>query len=220
VRFSLRSLLVLFLGIAIGYSLNVGTLRLLMSPAGEGRMSALPTYVIEPPDVLELTQFGEFTAEFPAVSGKYPVGPDGRINLGAFGSVYLAGKTIDEARQAVETAVGRHVSSPQILIDVYTCNSKKYYVVTKKPGGDNVTEGPITGNETVLDAIARIGGIPQTEATDIWIARPALNGIGLETLLRVDWEEITSGASVTTNYQLMPRDRLFISSSRVAEKAE
>jgi len=42
----------------------------------------------------------------------------------------------------------------------------------------NVLEGAITGNETVLDAIARIGGISQTVTPQMWIARPSLDGVG------------------------------------------
>jgi hypothetical protein len=83
--------------------------------------------------------------------------------------------------------------------------------VTQGAGlGDNVVETPITGNETVLDAIARIGGISQVSSTNIWIARPAPNGVGCEQILPVNWHEISSGASTATNYQMMPGDRLLI----------
>jgi protein involved in polysaccharide export with SLBB domain len=73
-----------------------------------------------------------------------------------------------------------------------------------------VAEFPITGNETVLDAIARTGGISQVSSKNIWIARPAPNGVGCEQILPVNWDEIARGAATATNYQLMPGDRLFI----------
>jgi len=93
---------------------------------------------------------------------------------------------------------------PQVVVDVFAYNSKKYYVVTQGAGfGDNVAEAPITGNETVLDAIARVGGISQVSSTKIWIARPAPNGVGCEQILPINWEDITRGASTATNYQLM-----------------
>jgi protein involved in polysaccharide export with SLBB domain len=73
-----------------------------------------------------------------------------------------------------------------------------------------VVEAPITGNETVLSAIARVGGISQVSSKRIWIARPAPNGVGCEQILPVNWDEISRGALTATNYQMMPGDRLFI----------
>jgi protein involved in polysaccharide export with SLBB domain len=152
-----------------------------------------------------------FSAGAQQIQGEHLVGPDGRVNLGTYGSVYVAGKTIDEARQAIEAQLANYLEDPKVVVDIFAYNSKKYYVVTQGAGfGDNVTEAPITGNETVLDAIARIGGISQISSTKIWIARPAPNGVGCEQILPVNWEEISQGASTATNYQLLPRDRLFI----------
>ena len=139
------------------------------------------------------------------------MGPDGRVNLGTYGSVYVSGKTIDQARKEIEMQLSNYLEDPQVVVDVLAYNSKKYYVVTQGAGfGDNVQEAPITGNETVLDAIARIGGISQLSSSKIWIARPAPNGVGCEQILPVNWVNISRGASTATNYQLMPGDRLFI----------
>ena len=96
-------------------------------------------------------------------------------------------------------------------VDIFAYNSKKYYIITQGAGfGDNVDEAPITGNETVLDAIAHVGGLSQLSSTKIWIARPAPNGVGCEQILPVNWQDISQGASTATNYQIMPGDRLFI----------
>jgi polysaccharide export outer membrane protein len=152
-----------------------------------------------------------YSAGAQQIVGEHLVAMDGRVNLGTYGSVYVAGKTIDEARAAIETQLSQFLEKPQVVVDVFAYNSKKYYVVTQGAGfGDNIVEAPITGNETVLDAIARIGGISQLSSTRIWIARPAPNGVGCEQILPVNYEEITKGAATATNYQLMPGDRLFI----------
>ena len=145
------------------------------------------------------------------IVGEHLVGPDGRVNLGTYGFVYVAGLTIDDARAAIEDRLSNFLEDPKVVVDVFAYNSKKYYVVTQGGGlGDNVAEFPVTGNETVLDAIARLGGISQVSSTNIWIARPAPNGVGCEQILPVNWEEVSRGASTATNYQLMPGDRLFI----------
>jgi protein involved in polysaccharide export with SLBB domain len=145
------------------------------------------------------------------VTGQHLVGPDGRVNLGTYGSVFVAGMTLEEVRAAVEKQLGTKLEAPEVFVDVLAYNSKVYYVVTQGGGfGDNVSRLPITGNETVLDAVANLGGISQFSSTDLWIARPAPNGVGCEQVLPIDWEDITRGASTATNYQLMPGDRLFI----------
>ncbi len=152
-----------------------------------------------------------FSSGAQQIVGEHLVGPDGRVNLGTYGSVYVAGKTIDDARAAIEEQLANSLQDPQVAVDVYAYNSKKFYIVTQGAGlGDNVTSAPITGNETVLDAISMVGGISQLSSTKIWIARPAPNGVGCEQILPVSWKEISSGASTATNYQIMPGDRLYI----------
>jgi polysaccharide export outer membrane protein len=152
-----------------------------------------------------------FSAGAQQIVGEHLVGMDGRVNLGTYGSAYVAGKTIEEARSVIEEQLSQFLEKPQVVVDVFAYNSKKYYIVTQGAGfGDNVVEAPITGNETVLDAIARIGGISQLSSTKIWIARPAPNGVGCEQVLPVNWEDITKGAATATNYQILPGDRLFI----------
>lgn len=150
-----------------------------------------------------------------AVTGQHLVGPDGRVNLGTYGAAFVAGKTIEEARAAVEAQLANKLEEPEVYVDVLAYNSKLYYVITQGGGfGDNVVRLPITGNETVLDAVANIGGISQVSSHRMWIARPAPNGVGCEQVLPVEWEDITRGASTATNYQLMPGDRLFIAEDR------
>ena len=152
------------------------------------------------------------------VTGQHLVGPDGRVNLGTYGSAFVAGMTLEEVRAAVEQQLSHKLEEPEVFVDVLAYNSKVYYVVTQGGGfGDNVTKLPVTGNETVLDAVANLGGISQVSSTKIWIARPAPNGVGCEQVLPVNWEEITRGASTATNYQLMPGDRLFIAENKYAK---
>jgi hypothetical protein len=49
----------------------------------------------------------------------------------------------------------------------------------------------------------------------MWISRPTPNGSTCDTVLPIDWQAITSGASTSTNYQLFPNDRLFIAQDRM-----
>jgi polysaccharide biosynthesis/export protein len=152
-----------------------------------------------------------FSSGAQQIVGEHLVGPDGRVNLGTYGSVYVTGMTIDEARATIEQQLSNFLEDPQVVVDIFAYNSKKYYVITQGAGfGDNVATAPITGNETVLDAVATIGGLSQLSSKKIWVARPAPNGVGCEQILPVNWDDITQGASTATNYQLLPGDRLFI----------
>lgn len=215
-QFSLRSILVLMLGIAIGYALNLQSIRMLLGPANEFRMNPLPVYVIEPPDVISIgSRKGDFEALQP-VLGEHLVGPDGRINLGAYGSVYITGHTIEEATSAIQRQLAKQLGEVEISVDVFAYNSKKYYVVTKGSAiGDNVIALPITGNETVLDALTQVNGISRVSSKRIWIARPMPGGSACDAILPVNWKEITAGGATATNYQVLPGDRIFIEEDKL-----
>lgn len=151
-----------------------------------------------------------------AITGQHLVAMDGRVNLGTYGSVYVAGMTLEEARAAIELKLTEKLDDPEVFVDVLAYNSKVYYIITQGAGlGDDVTRQPITGNETVIDAVAALGGISQVSSTRMWIARPAPNGVGCEQILPIEWNDIAQGASTATNYQLMPGDRLFIAQDRL-----
>ncbi len=148
------------------------------------------------------------------VTAEYLVGPDGTINLRLYGSVCIAGLTIAEAKTAIEKHMARYFDSPEVSVNVVAFQSKTYYIITQGAGlGDAVVKIPITGKETVLDALSNIGGLTEFSSTNIWIARPAPAG-SPDQILPVDYEAITRGAATGTNYQLMPRDRLFIAQDK------
>ena len=142
------------------------------------------------------------------VTGQYLVGPDGTINLRQYGVVQIAGKTVTEARIAIQNHLKQFLDSPELSVDVVAFNSKVYYIITQGAGlGDSVRRLPITGNETVLDAISQINGLSQVSSTKIWIARPAPHNFGCQQILPIEWDAITQGAQTATNYQILPGDR-------------
>jgi polysaccharide export outer membrane protein len=145
------------------------------------------------------------------IAGEHLVGPDGTINLGTYGSVYVTGLTLEQAKTAIEKHLAQFLDAPLVSVDVFSYNSKVYYVITEGAGyGDNVARFPVTGNETVLDAVSQINGLSRLSSKDIWIARPAPSGVGCDQVLPVDIESIMKGGSTATNYQLLPGDRVFI----------
>jgi polysaccharide biosynthesis/export protein len=144
------------------------------------------------------------------VAGQHLVGPDGTVTLGSYGSVLVVGMTVAQAKKAVEEHLSNVLENPEISLDVYAYNSKVYYIVTQGAGlGDGVYRFPVTGNETVLDAISQINGLHSVSSKKIWIARPTDDPCRVQ-VLPVCWDEITAQASAGSNYQILPGDRVFV----------
>ncbi|TWT33822.1 BlaR1 peptidase M56 [Posidoniimonas corsicana] len=148
-----------------------------------------------------------FSSGAQQIVGEHLVAPDGRVNLGAYGSVYVTGLTIEQAKKAIEEKLSELLVTPEVAVDVFAYNSKKYFIINESPSGDTVTAMPVTGNETVLDALASIGGLRRD--AKIWVDR-ATDNQGKRRLVKpVDYQAIKQGDS-STNYRLWPGDRLFI----------
>jgi len=146
------------------------------------------------------------------VRGEHLVRPDGTISLGIYGSVYVAGLTLGQVKTVIETQLREYVINPQIAVDVFAYNSQWYYVVFDGGGyGQQIYRLPITGNETVLDAISNLQGLPLVSSLwRVWVARPAPCGNPCDQILMVDWQAVVKGGSTCTNYQLFPGDRVYV----------
>jgi polysaccharide export outer membrane protein len=189
---------------------------------------SMPDYVVEPPDLI-LVEVLEALPGRP-ISGERLVRPDGKITLGFYGEIYVAGLTIAEIKEKIVLHLRKQIpdevlglieqdeegnfinvepkDSNRVFVDVTAYNSKNYYIQ-----GDVAAPGklPITGNETVLDAINYAGGlIPTAAPQNIRLVRPAPPGACCEQTLPVNLAAIISGGDPTTNYQLMPGDRLVV----------
>ena len=145
------------------------------------------------------------------ISGPHLIRQDGTLSLGTYGSVRVTGMALAEVRQAIETHLSAFLLNPEISVDVQGFNSKLFYVILDGGGaGRTVQRFPITGNETVLDAVAQVSGLTAVSSQNrIWISRPAPAGAEHQ-ILRVDWHGITECGDTASNYQLMPGDRVFI----------
>jgi protein involved in polysaccharide export with SLBB domain len=180
----------------------------------EGALVNTPPYIIETPDIL-LIESARSLPDQP-IEGEHLVRMDGTISLGVYGSVRVAGLTIEDARDVVQRHLARFIKDPQVNLDVYAYNSKFYYIITDGAGfGWQVTRVNFTGNETVLDAISLLGGLPSVSSKRLWVARPDPNDCQNSLILPVDWLAIIQCGEAATNYQLFPGDRLFVQSDRL-----
>jgi len=146
------------------------------------------------------------------ISGEHLVRMDGTISLGTYGSAYITGMTLDQARKAIEQHLSEFLLDPEISIDVYSYNSKWYYVVMDRAGnGQSIIRLPITGRDTVLDALSQVQGTSFLSSDHrIWVARPNGDDPYCAQVLPVAWRDLTKCGSPATNFQLMPGDRLFV----------
>jgi len=146
------------------------------------------------------------------IRGPHLVCQDGRISLGTYGRVFVAGMTIEEAKAAIERHLSQRLKDPEVSVDILSYNSKLYYVIFDGGGyGQQIFRLPVTGKDTVLDAMAQVNGLPSSSSMKyIWVARPTPGPNGTEQILPVNWKAITQGGSTATNYQLMPGDRVFV----------
>ncbi len=146
------------------------------------------------------------------IRGPHLVRPDGTISLGTYGSVNVAGHTLDEVRKLVEEQLSNYMQVPEVEVDVAGYNSKVYYVILDQ--GDVALQMwrlPVTGNETVLDALAQLNGLPPlTTRHHVWLARPSPAENGCSQVMPVNLVGITECAETGTNYQVLPGDRIFV----------
>jgi polysaccharide biosynthesis/export protein len=196
-----------------------------------------PAPVVEPTDLL-IVEVLEALPGRP-LSGERLVRPDGTISLGFYGEVHVAGLTLPEIKEKVvlhlrkylddevldlivhdnetgETVIDPSTRKPKMIdpkdsnmvfVDITAYNSQVYYVE-----GDVYYPSrlPYTGHDTVLDVIHYVGGImPSAERSKIALIRSFPKGSPVK-VLPIDYEEITMGTDSTTNYQLLPGDRLVV----------
>jgi polysaccharide export outer membrane protein len=178
---------------------------------------SLAPYIIEPPDVL-LVESTQSLRDQP-IRGQHLVRPDGTIGLGIYGSVHVAGLTLDQAQVVIAAQIGtrvKNLDAQNLYVDVLAYNSKVYYVITDGGGyGEQVFRFPITGNETVLDAVSQIAGLPAVASKKhIWLARPICTDPQHQQVLPVDWLAISQCAVTATNYQILPGDRVYVMADR------
>jgi polysaccharide export outer membrane protein len=151
------------------------------------------------------------------IRGEHLVSQDGTVSLGLYGRVGVAGRTRQQAREAIETHLAQFLYKPEVSVDVAAYNSKVYYVITDGAGlGRQIYRFPILGNETVLDGLSQIQGVPPVAAHNrVWVARPAPAETCAVQVLPVDLIGITEKGVTATNYQLLPGDRVFVQADRL-----
>jgi RNA polymerase sigma factor (sigma-70 family) len=199
-------------------------------------MRLMTDYVVEPPDLLVVEVLDALPGR--PISGERLVRPDGKISLSYYGDVYVAGLTLPEVKEKIVHHMRKYLHddvlgliklddegnpirdsktdeyvridprvTDRVFVDVTAYNSKNYYVE-----GAVVVPGklPVTGTERVLDAISYAGGLlPEADHEQVFLYHQAGKGEPVKTL-RIDIDQIMMGDDLSTNYQVLPGDKLVV----------
>lgn len=173
-----------------------------------------PPYVVEPGDVL-LVQPTDLDSPL-RLPGDQPILPDGTIQLGRYGRLTVAGKTLEEIEALVKAQLQAQTKDAvTVTVRVITRQSKVFYVL-----GEVNAPGAFTfnGRETVLDAIIAAGGLTERASRDhITLSRPTPPQ-SCRIVLPICYSEIVQLGDTSTNYQIQAGDRIFVPTKTFKEE--
>jgi len=165
------------------------------------------TYRIGIPDVLQVN-----VPDHPDLSGTYEVRPDGNITYPLLRDVYVEGLTPMELSDRLSKELERFVRKVEVEVSVTGMYSKTVYYATRTTS--TVRALRFTGDMSVLDALAQVGGYSK-EAYSSRIRlmrdnpdRPELYRIRADHIMRGDF---------STNVLMKEDDTLYIPATYMAE---
>jgi polysaccharide biosynthesis/export protein len=175
----------------------------------------LEAYYLQPGDILllEVTDL-ESDVRLPI---DQTIMPDGTIDLGEYGRIVVAGLTIEQVESLVHSTVQAIEKDEQlkpINVRLNVAESAVYYVLgeVNAPGSY-----PLIGRETVLDGLMAAGGLSDRASDcEIILSRPTPPS-SCRVVLPVCYDRIVQLGDTTTNYQLRPGDRIYVSTRTCRE---
>ena len=183
----------------------------------------LPTYILEPGDTLLVLPVSIDSAV--RLPGDQTILQDGTIDLAQYGQPVVAGKTVSSVENEIQQLILNYhkkeieeeeFEPKDALVDARLVGrvSKIYYVFgeVNAPGSY-----PLDGRETVLDAIIAAGGLTRAASTNSIILSRPTSPCSPRLVMPVCYDNITQIADTSTNYQLLPGDRIFVSSKSFEE---
>ena len=168
----------------------------------------LPEYRVAPGDIV-LAEPIDFNSSV-RLPAEQKIKPDGTIDLGQYGRLVVTGMSLDEIRDAVERKIAeKEEKNEPIHIQLTEPESQVYYVVGEV---NSPASYPIIGRETVLDAVLAAGGLSaQADRHNLILSRPT-SPASCRAVLPICFRHIVELGDSSTNYQVMPGDRIYVPS--------
>lgn len=132
--------------------------------------------------------------------------PDGSVTFPLAGRVDVAGASVSDVAQRLSGKLKEFLPEPVVTVVVTGIEGNRVYVLGKvnKPG-PMVLQGPTS----VLQALSIAGGLDKfADEKGIKVIRDS--GDGKSQVLPVDFRELSSGKSLTTNFRLIAGDTLLV----------
>jgi polysaccharide biosynthesis/export protein len=178
--------------------------------AAAPRLSAQTEYAIGPQDILTVTVY-----DHADLSGKFTVETDGGFTFPLIGHVKASGLTMATVENAIKQALADgFLKNPQVSVTMDEYRSQRVFVMgeVRAPGAYQ-----LTGDMTIIEALAKAGGTMQSAAEDVQIVRPTrkstagpvLPGEAESTVLKVNMREIQAG-QLSQNLALKDGDTIVV----------
>jgi polysaccharide export outer membrane protein len=153
-----------------------------------------PEYLIGPHDVLDVTVWGHDD-----LTGRYVVAADGSFNFPLLGRVSAAGRTEAAIEKHLRDALADgFLKNPQVTVTVNTYRSRQVFVIgeVRQPGTFY-----LTGQETLIQILARAGSTTAAAGNEVLIVRPRHqregplrpDEVSPNEVIHVDLERLRSG---------------------------
>jgi len=133
---------------------------------GVTALAQVTHYVVGPQDVLAISVYDQ-----PELTGKYALEADGTFTFPLVGRVTAGGLTL----QAIEELLKKELSNgflrnPQVSVMVDQYRSQRVFIVgeVRSPG-----TYPLTGDMSLIEALARAGSTTEHASGEVLIVRPA-----------------------------------------------
>ena len=139
------------------------------------------------------------------------VAEDGAINLPLVGQIPAAGKSASQLERDIEARLNaRYLKSAQVTVFVKEYNSQRVTVegAVRSPG-----VFPLRGNDTLMQVLAKSGGVNKEVASDDVIV--FRNADGARTMIRFDISAIRGGAEADP--RVLPGDVVLVEESAAKE---
>jgi protein involved in polysaccharide export with SLBB domain len=140
---------------------------------------------------------------------------DGSLDLAQFGRLVVASLSLEQAEALIQDRIAEEGEKPAKVNVRLIQPIHRYYVLgeVNSPGAY-----PLTGHETVLDALMEAGGLTaRASACDLLLARPTRPN-ACRVTLPVCYRAITQLGDTSTNYHLKPGDRIFVARQSFCEE--
>lgn len=157
-------------------------------------------FVIGPEDVLKINVWEEKN-----LSLSVPVRVDGKISLPLIHDVYVVGLTPTELKKDLTERLSKYIENPTVSVIVEEINSLKFFIV------GNVRRSGVYELDreiNVLQAISMAGGFTE------WAKKNKLKIFrehkGVEEIIEINYNKITSGKHPELNIPLQPGDTIVV----------